>query len=316
MKQAEPTTRERFRGTLLGLAVGDALGAPAEYLTPDQIVERWGVLTEMMGGGPHEVGAGETTDATAMALCLAESLASCGEFSPADVVQRYLDWFCSNPKDVALTVRACMLGIKAGTSLDLASRRAHEILGHPIAGNSSLMRCAPIALRYFCDPDARRDVSLRESLLTHWDRLAGWVCVAFTELLVAAMHGQLRRRLLAVASALEEQDLRVSATLREAAVAEPEEIHSSSSVLETLKSSVWSTLQAHSFEEAVIIAVNLGNDSGTTGAVTGALAGALFGERGIPERWLAHLADQERITAAADALADLAGVDSADCVYT
>jgi ADP-ribosyl-[dinitrogen reductase] hydrolase len=309
MRQPAPTLRERFRGTLLGLAVGDALGAPAEFLTAEEIVERWGVLTEMMGGGPHDVAAGETTDATAMMLCLAESLSACGGFHPADVAARYVDWFSSNPKDVAVTVRACMLGIKAGTSVDLAARRAHEILGHPTAGNSSLMRCAPIALCFYGDAETRRDVSLRESELTHFDRLAGWSCVAFNELVVAALGGQLRRRLLSIASSLDDEDSRVSSTLREAAVAEPEEIHSSSSALETLKAAVWATLHTHSFEEAAVIAVNLGIDADTTGAVTGALAGALFGERAIPERWLAHLAEQERIVAAADALADLAGID-------
>jgi len=309
MRQPAPTLRERFHGTLLGLAVGDALGAPAEFLTPEEIVERWGVLTEMMGGGPHDVAAGETTDATAMMLCLAESLAACGGFRPADVAARYVDWFSSNPKDVAVTVRACMLGIKAGTSLDLAARRAHEILGHPTAGNSSLIRCAPIALCFYGDAGTRRDVSLRESELTHFDRLAGWCCVAFNELVAAALRGQLRRRLLSIASSLDDEDSRVSGTLREAAVAEPEEIHSSSSALETLKVAVWATLHARSFEEVVVIAVNLGIDADSTGAVTGALAGALFGERAIPERWLAHLAEQERIVAAADALADLAGID-------
>jgi len=309
MRQPPPSKRERFHGTLLGLAVGDALGAPAEFLTPEQVVERWGVLTEMLGGGPNDVAAGETTDATAMMLCLAESLAACGGFSPSDVAARYLAWFNSNPKDVAVTVRACMLGIKAGTSLDLASRRAYEILGGPTSGNSSVMRCAPIALCFFNDREMRRDVSLRESALTHFDRLAGWACAAFNELLAAAIGGHLRRRLLPIAASLDAEDSRVSATLREAAIAEPEEIHSSTSVLETLKVAVWATLQAHSFEEAAVIAVNLGNDSDTTGAVTGALAGALFGERAIPERWLAHLVEQERIAAAADALADLASLE-------
>jgi len=307
--EPDPTARERFRGVLLGIAVGDALGAPADFLTPEQVAERWGVLSEMVGGGVHDVAAGETTDATGMMLCLAESLADCGDFVPQDVADRYLAWFQSNPKDVALTVRVAMLGMKAGTSLDLAARRAFEILGSPTAGNSSMMRCAPVALRFWRDTDTRRDVSLRESELTHFDRLAGWACVAFNELIAVALKGQLRRDLLTVAADIEDEDSRVSATLREAVVAEPEEIHSSTAVLETLRAAVWCVLQARSFEEAVVLAVNLGNDSDTTGAVTGALAGAIFGELGIPSRWLDKLADRDRLLAAADRLAGLAGVD-------
>jgi ADP-ribosyl-[dinitrogen reductase] hydrolase len=307
--EPDPTPRERFRGTMLGVAAGDALGAPAEFLTPEQVAERWGVLSEMVGGGVHDVAPGETTDATGMMLCLAESLAEHGTFVPQDVAARYLAWFQSNPKDVALTVRAVMLGIKAGTSPDLAARRAYEILGSPASDNASMMRCAPVALRYWRNADTRRDVSLRESELTHFDRLAGWSCVAFNELISAALQDRLRHELLAVAADVEDEDSRVSATLREAAVAEPEEIHSSTAVVETLRAAVWCVLQARSFEESVVLAVNLGNDSDTTGAVTGALAGALFGERGIPSRWLEKLADRERLLAAADRLADLAGVE-------
>ena len=80
-------------------------------------------------------------------------------------------------------------------------------------------------------------------------------------------------------------------------------------MVETLRAAVWCVLQARSFEEAVVLAVNLGNDSDTTGAVTGALAGALFGERGIPSRWLEKLADRERLLAAADRLAGAAGAE-------
>ncbi len=229
---------------------------------------------------------------------------------PQDVAARYLAWFQSNPKDVALTVRAVMLGIKAGTSLDLAARRAYEILGSPTSGNASMMRCAPVALRYCHDADTRRDVSLRESELTHFDRLAGWACVAFNELHRGRPAGPPAAPSCSrVAADLEDEDSRVSATLREAAVAEPEEIHSSTAVVETLRAAVWCVLQARSFEEAVVLAVNLGNDSDTTGAVTGALAGALFGERAIPVRWLETLADRERLLTVADRLADLAGVE-------
>lgn len=303
-----PTRRERFRGALLGHAVGDALGAPADFLSPDQVAERWGVLTEMVGGGCHDVAPGEGTDATDMMLCLAESLSDNGGFDPAEVMQRYLAWFQTRPRDVSLTVRTVMLGVKAGTSLEGAARRAHEILGKPVAGNASLQRCVPVALRYAADAATRRDVSLRESELTHFDQLAGWSCVGYNDLVAAALDGALRRRLLPVAASVEEEDSRVSTTLREAAVAEPEEVHCTAFVLDTLRLAAWATLHAHSFEEAVITAVNRGNDADTAGAVTGALAGALFGERAVPARWLATLHVSERVTAVADRLADLAGV--------
>lgn len=302
---SSPTPRERYRGCLLGLAVGDALGAPAEFLSAEQIAERWGVLTEMVGGGCHNVAPGESTDATDMMLCLAESLAERSRFDPDDVARRYLDWFAAGPKDVSLTVRTALLSIRAGTSLDLASRRAYEILGSPTAGNGSLARCAPIALRYVGDRDALLDASLRESALTHFERLAGWACAIFNELLAAALTGQLRSSALAVAARYDDEDARVSTTVREALVAEPEEVHSSAFVLDTLRLAVWATVHAESFEEALINAVNLGNDPDTAGAVTGALAGAHFGEGSIPSRWLDVLVVRDRAFAVADRLAEL-----------
>lgn len=299
--------RDRFRGALLGLAVGEALGAPVEFLSPAQIAERYGVVTDMLGGGCHNVQPGETVDATEMMLCLAESLADKGVFDPEDILGRYLAWFEGRPTDVSLTVRTVLLSYRSGTHWDLASRRAFEILGSPTAANGSLMRCAPVALRYLRDAEQRRAVSQRESMLTHFDRLAGWSCAAFNDLVAAALVGELNQRLPAVAAAVDEEDRRVSAVLREALEAEPEEIQSSALVLDTLRAAIWAVLRSGSFEEAVCLTVNLGNDADTVGAVTGALAGALYGETGIPSRWLAPLFVRERVTAVADRLADLAG---------
>ena len=299
----EAAVRDRFRGTLLGLAAGEALGEPADFLTAEQIEERFGVITEMVGGGCHGVAPGETTDATQMMLCLAQSLADVGGFEPEDIMRRYDDWFSSHPRDVSLTVRTVLLSYRSGTQWDLASRRAFEILGSPAAGNGSLMRCAPIGLRYALDAEARSAFSQRESTLTHFERLAGWACVAFNDLIAAALAGELRERVPLIADTIDDEDRRVSAALREAVEAEPEEVQSSAYVLDTLRTALWAVLRTASFEEAVVLAVNLGNDADTVGAVTGALAGAVHGEAGIPKRWLDVLLVRDEAAALADRLA-------------
>jgi ADP-ribosyl-[dinitrogen reductase] hydrolase len=107
------TTRDRFRGALLGLAVGEALGAPADFLTAAQIEERYGVITEMLGGGCHDVAPGETTDATEMMLCLAESLADRRAFDPEDIMERYLAWFDGTPRGGGLNVRTVGGGFRS-----------------------------------------------------------------------------------------------------------------------------------------------------------------------------------------------------------
>jgi ADP-ribosyl-[dinitrogen reductase] hydrolase len=302
--------RDRSRGALLGLAVGDALGAPAEFLTPAQVRERWGVLADMVGGGCHDLRPGEVTDATEMMLALAASLVSVGGFDAEDVLSRYRAWFAAGPRDVSLTTRTVMLALSAGTPWDRASRRAYEVLGFPTAGNGSLMRCAPVALRYAHDAETRRRVSLRESILTHHDRLAGWSCAALNELLVAAMADRLDESLPAIAAALDDHDARVSAALRDAVVAEPDEIAPAAFVLDSLRAAVWAVLHTGSFEGALLEIVNRGGDCDTVGAVAGALAGARYGAAAIPARWLEPLAVRDEVTAAADALADLADADA------
>ncbi len=301
-----PAPRDRFRGALLGLAVGDALGAPAEFLTELEVRDRWGVLDEMVGGGCHDVAPGEVTDATEMMLALADSLVALGEFDPQDVVDRYRAWFAAGPSDVSLTTRTVMLALAAGTPWDLAARRAYEVLGFPTAGNGSVMRCAPLALRFFNDPDTRRRVSLRESRLTHYDSLAGWSCVALNELLVAAMAGNLSESLPAIAASLEDQGPLVASALRDAVGADPVEIHAAAFVLDSLRAAVWAVLHTTTFESALVEIVNRGGDCDTVGAVAGALAGARYGAAAIPARWLEPLLVRERVTAVADDLADRA----------
>ena len=301
-----PTQRERFRGALVGLATGEAMGAPAEFLTAEQILDTYGVLTEMIGGGVYDLPPGESVDATEMMLCLAESLADTGEFDPEDVIARYRQWFESQPLHVSLTVRAALISYRAGTHWDLASRRAFEILGGPRAGNGSLIRCAPVGLAYCGDAVTRHAISLRESTLTHFDRLAGWTCAAFNDLISAALHGDLAAQVPDIAATIDDEDLRVSRMLRDTLVMEPEEVRSSSFVLDTLQTALWTVLRSADFEHAVTVAVNMGHDSCAVGAVTGALAGAVYGEGGIPSRWHEALRGRARIAAVADRLADLA----------
>jgi len=243
-----------------------------------------------------------------MMLCLAESLADHGAFQPEDIMARLGAWLESQPRHVSLTVRAALISYRSGTHWDVASRRAYEILGGPTAGNGSLIRCAPVGLLYSGDAAERHGVSLRESTLTHFDRLAGWSCAAFNDLISAALHGELAEDIPAIASTFDDEDKRVAAVLRETPAAEAEEIVSSSFVLDTLQTALWTVLHGADFEHAVTIAVNMGNDATAAGAVTGALAGAVYGESGIPARWLDALTVRDEVTAVADRLADLAGV--------
>ena len=250
------TTRDRFRGALLGLAVGEAIGAPAEFLTAEQVAEKYGVITEMIGGGVYEVSPGETVDATDMMLCLAESLADVGSFDPENVIERYRLWFESHPRHVSLTVRATLAQLPCRDALGpgLAPRLRDPRRPHGRQRQPHPLRAARAAqLR------RRRDAACTLPPRIHTDPLRpprGLVVRSLHDLLTAAIHGDLREQVPAIAATLDEEDKRVSTMLTDTLVAEPEELRSSSFVLDTLQTALWTVLHATTFEHAVCAAVN------------------------------------------------------------
>ncbi|HEV2544925.1 MAG TPA: ADP-ribosylglycohydrolase family protein [Methylobacterium sp.] len=292
--------RDRARGALLGLAVGDALGTTLEFTHRDSLP----LHTEMTGGGPFDLQPGEWTDDTAMALALADSLISCRGFDPHDLAARFVSWWqdgayscTASCFDIGLTTREALARLVSTDDPFAGS------LDPRTAGNGSLMRLAPVALFALHDADRADQIARNQSCITHAAPQAVEACAYFVQILREASLGQpdvLRRRtwsgdpvITAIAAGSWHHKTR-------------DEIRSSGYVIDTLEAAVWSVGITMSFEEALILAVNLADDADTVGAVTGQLAGALYGASAIPERWLHHLAWDSRISAVSDRL--LAGV--------
>jgi len=177
----------RFQGCLVGLAVGDALGMPVEGLPRHEIRQRYGVLREMVDGW---LPAGSTTDDTAQALALAESLAEVGHFDADDFVVRLLTWFRGNPPDVGVHTRRVLELIDQGVHWREAVERVEMQHAPFTAGNGSLMRCAPIALRYYRDVDAVIGYSHEQSRVTHPNHLARAACAFFNVVLARVLRGE------------------------------------------------------------------------------------------------------------------------------
>lgn len=182
----EAAIRDRARGALLGLAVGDAVGTTLEFKPRDS----YAPLQDMIGGGPFQLQPGQWTDDTAMALALADSLAQDAALDPADLMQRFVDWHergrysCTGRCfDIGITTRQA-LGRWAATGNPMAGSTDPKT-----AGNGSLMRLAPVALRHFRNPAMLRDVAARESRTTHAAPEAVDACVAFAEMLADAIAG-------------------------------------------------------------------------------------------------------------------------------
>ncbi len=287
---------DRARGALLGLAVGDALGAALEWLHPDQIRARYGgELRDMVRSTLWE--RGEWTDDTAMALELATSLVEHGVYDEDDVFARYAVWARSGPKDIGATVSAVVTRARdAGEARALAAAY-HQASAGKSAGNGSLMRTVPIALRYSRDEGELERVSRLDSSLTHHDPVAGDACAWFNLNVAALMRG---RRPPTSSSPVATAAAAAIGADHETLGAEVQE--QVGYVLTALRVGFAAAFGHDSFERAVVFAANLGGDSDTNAAVAGALAGARFGAAAIPERWLEPLHQRAPISGLATRL--------------
>jgi ADP-ribosyl-[dinitrogen reductase] hydrolase len=296
---------DRARGVLLGLAVGDALGEPLEFLSAQEILDRYGVpVRDYVGGGWLDLEPGGGTDETALALALARSAATRIGYDPQRALDAYLEWFRADPPDVGAATRAALMGVEAGLSTAQATETFHRETGKS-AGNGSLMRVAPIAVRHLKAADRRGRAARMDSKLTHYDDHAAEACAWLCDALAALIEGVDPGELAPPASLERHWEHARQAAEREATGAAAGYVGTALAVaLAALRG-------ADSFEDALMWTVNLGGDADTNGAVAGALLGARFGAGQIPSRWLDDLAAREEAATLAERLVMLACSDSA-----
>jgi ADP-ribosyl-[dinitrogen reductase] hydrolase len=294
---------ENYQGCLLGLACGDAVGTTVEFKARGSFPP----VTDMVGGGPFGLQPGEWTDDTSMALCLAESLLENDAFDAKDQIDRYVRWW----KEGYLSSTGRCFDI--GTTVSDALRR-YEQTGDPYsgsthhrsAGNGSIMRLAPVPMFYRSDLDEVIQYSAESSKTTHGTKEAVDACKLFGVMIALALGGSSIEELLTGTQAfLEPQTLAPSIRDIQAGTYKdkPEsEILGSGYVVKSLEAALWCFFHTDSYQEAVLKAVNLGNDADTTGAVVGQLAGAYYGIQSIPKAWLEKLAMRDLIQTMAERL--------------
>ena len=289
------TTLDRYRGALLGLAAGDALGTTLEFERPGSFVP----LTDMVGGGPFNMKPGGWTDDTSMALCLAESLVTKKDFDPLHQLETYCRWWL----DGHLSVKGYCFDIGNATRGALArfKREPMPFCGDTspnAAGNGSLMRLAPAPLAFAHDSAKAIFLAGESSRTTHAADECVDACRYFAGLLLAAIHGMPKRELLnndyePPTKCFLENPLteKVAAIARGSfAVKEPPQIRGSGYVIHTLEAALWAFHGTDNFRAGALKVVNLGEDADTTGAVYGQIAGAYYGVEGIPSEWREKIA--------------------------
>lgn len=274
------TTESRAIGMVVGAAVGDALGAPFEF-KPGGLFRKTFPETsgpsEMIGGGYLGWEPGEFTDDTQMALALAESILEAGHFDPDSTWAWFTAWAATAP-DVGTT-----------TSASLSREHWSEVTAddRASAANGALMRSFVLAAACASQPeDDVRDIVLRQSALTHPNPASGWGAWICVEMCRRFLDGEdalshIDRLLVDVPG--EARDRFTKLLAPEWSPDRPHE--SNGSVWGCLAQAVWALRSTTSFEDAVVAAVDLGDDADTVGCVAGALAGARYGVEAIPTRW-------------------------------
>ncbi len=305
---------DRRRGAFIGLAIGDALGAAVEFSIPGSFAP----VTGYRSGGPHGLKAGEWTDDTSMALALADSMASVG-WDLNDQASRYVEWWKTGKYsvngrcfDIGVTTRRALHNFLANNNALLSGDPSERA-----SGNGSIMRLAPVPIGHAdLYPDHIEELSRladESSLPTHASEQCRSACRYLATVLAALIHSEDRDKVLSP----DWKHLQVLNDIKPLhpliqEVAEgsfrrkqPPAIEGSGWVVKSLEAALWAFHNAETFEEAVMRAVNLGDDADTTGAICGQLAGAYWGESNIPEPLQLGLARMDMLASA------LAGIVSA-----
>lgn len=290
--------RDRAVGAFIGLAVGDALGTTLEFETRDSNPP----VTDLVGGGPFNLHAGEWTDDTAMALCLADSLLACDGLDERDLMERFYRWY--ELGENSCTGSCFDIGITTRNALEAYRRTDNPIAGlvdPRTAGNGSVMRLAPLVLRFWNNNERLKDAARRQSYTTHGAEESVDGCDALAVVLASLIGGKPLSDVLSASYGpfCPRVQAIMDGSWREKARSD---IRSSGYVIDSLESAFWCLSETTTFRDAVLLAVNLGDDADTVGAITGQLAGATYGVSSIPKEWFAQLAWNARLATTAEQL--------------
>ncbi|AHJ75955.1 ADP-ribosylglycohydrolase family protein [Kosakonia sacchari] len=282
----------RYQGCMLGLAAGDAVGTTVEFSAKDSFPP----VTGMVGGGPFHLQAGQWTDDTSMALCLAESLVTCNGFDAKDQMNRYLNWWKWGY--LSSTGHCFDIGMTVASALQKFANDGEPFAGSSnprTAGNGSLMRLAPVVLWFFPDQAQVLEYAQASSRTTHAAPEALASCRLFAQQLMNALKGKSKRETLTDIALLPEQEnLRHIAEGRYLQKTRAE-IFGTGYCVQSLEAALWCFAKGNDFEETILLATNLGDDADTTAAIAGQLAGAFYGINGIPQTWRDKLWQYEDI---------------------
>ena len=272
------TITDRAIAAYLGLAIGDALGATVEFMTPREIAAQYGTHDTLCGGGWLHLKPGQVTDDTTMALALGASILQHGKVDALAAAQAFDEWMHAKPVDIGNTVRRNLLLFRK-TGNPEAPYSDHD------AGNGAAMRVLPVALATFGQTeDAVRAACRAQAHVTHHCALSDAACECLVLMVQDALRGASKNDLLhqhAHPLATRHPEYKFRAVRPQS--------NPSGYVADTLQAAFQSFFDTDDFLNCLIDVVNRGGDADTTGAIAGMLAGAMYGLEAIPLPWLKKL---------------------------
>ena len=314
----EEMLSDRARGTMLGLAVGNLLGLPMEGWSSYAIEKRY--LGGVIDIDPREV-LRPMDDDLAQAVELGEALLDGGNYVD-EFAGRLVVWRSENGRGIGFTTDRVISELEAGHRPPEAARIVY--IESPIAPNGGVMRCAPVALARFREPELLVSDSAATCVATHFAASAQWSCIIINAVIALLLRG-VRPDLTGLMTAAREDGCPDLLAIAQGDGIPSEVLESISDgqpvvrdaswlrgdqnlighTLIALQAGLWAAMTPLGFEAALRDVVEAGGDTDTNGAVVGAVLGARYGVSGIPERWLSVVPQPERIVGLADGLAGL-----------
>ncbi|NSL56867.1 ADP-ribosyl-[dinitrogen reductase] hydrolase [Uliginosibacterium aquaticum] len=265
---------DRALGAYLGLAIGDALGATVEFMTPREIMSKYGTHREIIGGGWLRLKPGQVTDDTTMALALGDAIVSARGWDLTEVAEHYVGWLRSKPVDCGNTCRRGIRRYMQEGSLVAAFNEGD-------AGNGAVMRNLPVVLGFLNNEQALIDYSLAQGRITHGHPLSDLANVALARMTAALLRGEGMAVVQAIADELFTLEPRFSIQAYRG--------RATGYVVDTVQTVLYHFFNHEDFENSLIAVVNRGDDADTTGALVGMLAGARYGTRAFPRQWIRRI---------------------------
>jgi len=266
--------QQKALGAYLGLAVGDALGATVEFMTPHEIRSHHGAHRHIIGGGWLQLPAGRVTDDTEMCLALGNALVATGGWELRAVADAFVAWMRRGPVDIGNTCRRGLHRyVRHGT--------LQAEFSEDNAGNGAAMRNLPLALATLSDDDAFAERSLAQARITHHHPLSDAATLTLGRMTRTLLRGGSRDDCRALADNLVHRhpEFRFH----------PWPGNTSGYIVDTVQTVFEAFFATDNFEDCLVRAVNRGGDADTIGALAGQLAGACYGVQAIPARWLKQL---------------------------